>query len=121
MSLISKLTVTPLLYACGALALLCTYVVAFPIAKLVVSRQPWYAKAAADLKSKGRTSIGGWTSRSISVLLALIRSPILSDGVQPQSHQLQVTVAIDPVMSRTRATSMFRDERSTSEWAPTGR
>jgi len=45
----------------GALVLLGTYVIAFPIAKLVVSRQPWYAKARSDLKSKGSTSIGGWT------------------------------------------------------------
>ena len=45
----------------GALVLLCTYVIAFPLAKLVVSRQPWYAKASSDLKKKGTTTIGGWT------------------------------------------------------------
>jgi uncharacterized protein len=45
----------------GALVMLGTYVVAFPIAKLIVSRQPWYAKASVDLKRKGTTSIGGWT------------------------------------------------------------
>jgi uncharacterized protein len=45
----------------GALVCLGTYVIAFPIAKLVVSRQPWYAKAKTDLKAKGTTTIGGWT------------------------------------------------------------
>ena len=29
--------------------------------------------------------------------------------------------AMEPVMSSTRPTSMFLDERLTSEWAPTGR
>jgi uncharacterized protein len=45
----------------GALACLCTYAIAFPIAKLFVSRQPWYAKAATDLKRTGKTTIGGFT------------------------------------------------------------
>jgi uncharacterized protein len=40
----------------GVLAL---YVIGYPIAKLWFSRQPWYAKAAAELKTKGTTSIGG--------------------------------------------------------------
>jgi len=40
----------------GVLAL---YLVAYPVAKLLLARQPWYAKAAADLKAKGTTSIGG--------------------------------------------------------------
>lgn len=48
----------------GALVLLAIYVVGFPIAKLIVKRQPWYAKAAADLKRSGSTSIGGFVVTS---------------------------------------------------------
>ncbi len=44
----------------GALVLLGIYVVGYPIAKLVLSRQPWYAKAAHEMKTKGSTSIGGF-------------------------------------------------------------
>ena len=43
----------------GALILLALYVVGFPIAKLIVSRRPEYAKAARELKAKGRTTYGG--------------------------------------------------------------
>jgi uncharacterized protein len=43
----------------GAMVLLGTYVVGFPIAKLIVSRQPWYLKAAHDMKTKGSATIGG--------------------------------------------------------------
>jgi len=43
----------------GALVLLGIYVVGFPIAKLIVSRQDWYLKAAKDMKTKGTTTIGG--------------------------------------------------------------
>ena len=45
----------------GALYLLGTYVIGFPIAKLIVSRQPWYEKAQRDIKTKGTASIGGFT------------------------------------------------------------
>lgn len=45
----------------GALWLLGTYVVGFPIAKLIVSRRPWYEKARQDIKTKGTASIGGFT------------------------------------------------------------
>jgi uncharacterized protein len=48
----------------GALYLLGTYLVGFPIVKLIVSRQPWYAKAKRDLKTKGRARIGGFTLNS---------------------------------------------------------
>ncbi len=41
------------------LAVLATYVIGFPIAKLIVGRQPWYAKAAADLKRTGHATVGG--------------------------------------------------------------
>jgi len=43
----------------GALILFGIYVVAYPIAKIIVSRQPWYAKAAKDLRSKGSATVGG--------------------------------------------------------------
>ena len=45
----------------GALYLLGTYVIGFPIAKLIVSRMPWYEKAQRDIKTKGTASIGGFT------------------------------------------------------------
>lgn len=45
----------------GALYLFGTYLVAFPIAKLIVSRQPWYEKAKRDIKTKGSATIGGFT------------------------------------------------------------
>ena len=45
----------------GALWLLGTYVIGFPIAKLIVSRQPWYEKAKQDIKTKGTAKIGGFT------------------------------------------------------------
>jgi len=48
----------------GALVLLVTYLVAFPVAKLIVRRQPWYEKAARDLRSKGSANIGGFTLSS---------------------------------------------------------
>ncbi|MBS0319843.1 MAG: TPM domain-containing protein [Proteobacteria bacterium] len=48
----------------GALVLLATYVVGFPIAKLIVRSQPWYTKAAAELKSTGRANVGGWVITS---------------------------------------------------------
>ncbi len=48
----------------GALYLLVTYLVAFPVVKLILSRSGWYSKAAKDLKEKGRASIGGFTMTS---------------------------------------------------------
>ena len=50
--------------ATGALYLFGTYLVAFPIAKLIVSRQPWYEKAKQDIKTKGTATIGGFTLTS---------------------------------------------------------
>jgi uncharacterized protein len=46
--------------ATGALVIVCTYLVAFPIAKLIISRSKWYKKAAKGLKTKGRANIGGF-------------------------------------------------------------
>jgi uncharacterized protein len=43
----------------GALALLATYAIGFPIAKLIVSRSDWYAKAQHDMKTKGTATVGG--------------------------------------------------------------
>lgn len=45
----------------GALILVAAYLVGFPLAKILVRRKPWYVKAAADLRAKGRASIGGFT------------------------------------------------------------
>jgi uncharacterized protein len=44
----------------GALILLVTYLVVFPLAKLIVSRTGWYEKAKHDLKTKGRATVGGF-------------------------------------------------------------
>ncbi len=44
-----------------SLVLLAVYVICFPISKLLVARTAWYAKAAQDLRIKGRASIGGFT------------------------------------------------------------
>ena len=48
----------------GALVLLVIYVIGYPIAKLILSRQDWYVKAAKDMKSKGSTTIGGFVVSS---------------------------------------------------------
>ncbi len=43
----------------ATLVLLGTYLVGYPVAKLWLARQPWYAKAAAELKATGTTTVGG--------------------------------------------------------------
>jgi len=43
----------------ATVGLLALYVIGYPVAKLWLARQPWYAKAAADLKTKGSATIGG--------------------------------------------------------------
>ncbi|MBN1470425.1 MAG: YgcG family protein [Syntrophaceae bacterium] len=48
----------------GALYMLITYLVAFPIAKLLIKKSDWYNRAAKDLKTKGRANIGGFTVTS---------------------------------------------------------
>ncbi len=45
----------------GTLYLLGTYIIGFPIIKLIVSRQPWYEKAKQDITHKGLARIGGFT------------------------------------------------------------
>jgi uncharacterized protein len=48
----------------GALYMLGTYLVGFPLLKLIFRKTAWYAKAEKDLRTKGRTSIGGFTMSS---------------------------------------------------------
>ncbi|HEX3702108.1 MAG TPA: TPM domain-containing protein [Vicinamibacterales bacterium] len=48
----------------ATLALLATYLIGFPLAKRSMQNQPWYLKAAQDLKSKGSANIGGFTITS---------------------------------------------------------
>jgi len=48
----------------GALVLLTIYLIGYPVAKMLVSRSDWYAKAKADLKKKGSATIGGFTMGS---------------------------------------------------------
>ncbi len=48
----------------GALALLVTYLVGFPAAKLIVGSRGWYKKASRDLRASGRAQIGGFTLTS---------------------------------------------------------
>lgn len=48
----------------GALYLLGAYLVGFPLAKLLLKNTGWYARAQKDLRTKGRTSIGGFTVSS---------------------------------------------------------
>lgn len=45
----------------GAFVLFIAYLVLFPVAKILVSRAPWYGKARKELKSKGKARIGGFT------------------------------------------------------------
>ena len=45
----------------GAFVLFIAYLIGFPIAKLLVSRSAWYAKAGRDLKTKGKARVGGFT------------------------------------------------------------
>jgi uncharacterized protein len=48
----------------GAFACLITYVIAFPVAKLIFKNTDWYKKAKKDLRTKGRASIGGFRMSS---------------------------------------------------------
>jgi uncharacterized protein len=48
----------------AALAIVVTYGLLYPLAKIVIMRMPWYLKAKEDLKTKGAASIGGMTIRS---------------------------------------------------------
>lgn len=50
--------------ASGALKLLITYLVVYPIAKLLLRKTDWYKKAGTDLRKKGHASIGGFSISS---------------------------------------------------------
>ena len=43
----------------ATVGLLGVYLVGYPVAKLWLKRQPWYAKAAEEMKTKGTTTVGG--------------------------------------------------------------
>jgi uncharacterized protein len=47
-----------------ALGVLGVYLVGFPLAKFVVRRRPWYAKASDDLKKHGSANVNGWVITS---------------------------------------------------------
>ncbi len=44
----------------GAFICLVTYLIAFPVLKLLFKKSKWYKKAKKDLRTKGRASIGGF-------------------------------------------------------------
>jgi uncharacterized protein len=44
----------------GALVCFIIYITGFPVAKLLLKKTDWYAKAAKDIHTKGRASIGGF-------------------------------------------------------------
>jgi uncharacterized protein len=48
----------------GALSCLITYIIAFPVAKLLLKNTDWYMKAKKDLRTKGSASIGGFNLSS---------------------------------------------------------
>ena len=48
----------------GALYCLVTYLISFPLAKLLLKNTGWYLKAKNDLRTKGQASIGGFTVSS---------------------------------------------------------
>jgi uncharacterized protein len=48
----------------GALRLLITYLIVYPVAKLFLRNTEWYKKAGTDLRTKGHASIGGFSISS---------------------------------------------------------
>jgi uncharacterized protein len=48
----------------GTLIILITYVIGFPVAKLLLKNTDWYKKAGHDLRTKGKASIGGFSFSS---------------------------------------------------------
>jgi uncharacterized protein len=48
----------------ATVALLGAYLIGYPLVKLNLKRTAWYQKAAKDLRSKGKASIGGFTFSS---------------------------------------------------------
>lgn len=45
----------------GTFVMLCTYLVAYPTAKIILGRSKWYKKAKKNLKTKGHAAIGGFS------------------------------------------------------------
>jgi uncharacterized protein len=50
----------------GAFICFVSYMVLYPVAKLILGRTKWYSKAKSDLKTKGSASIGGFSFSSKS-------------------------------------------------------
>jgi len=48
----------------GALVCFFTYLIVYPVSKLLIKNSPWYEKAQSDLRTKGKASIGGFTLTS---------------------------------------------------------
>lgn len=44
----------------GAFYLLVTYIIGFPVAKVLLKKTEWYKKAKEELRTKGSASIGGF-------------------------------------------------------------
>ena len=44
----------------GAFFLLVTYIIGFPVAKVLLKKTEWYEKAQKELRTKGKASIGGF-------------------------------------------------------------
>jgi len=47
----------------AALGIVGTYGIGYPLARLFITRMPWYRKAREDIKTKGFANIGGMTIR----------------------------------------------------------
>lgn len=48
----------------GAFVCLITYIILYPISKLILKKTDWYKKAVKDLRTKGKASIGGFNVSS---------------------------------------------------------
>ena len=48
----------------GALICLITYLIVYPVSKLILGKKAWYRKAKTDLRTKGKASIGGFVVTS---------------------------------------------------------
>jgi uncharacterized protein len=48
----------------GALVCFFTYLIVYPVSKLLIKNSSWYEKAQGDLRTKGKASIGGFTFTS---------------------------------------------------------
>jgi uncharacterized protein len=48
----------------GALVCFFTYLIVYPVSKILLKNSSWYEKAQSDLRTKGKASIGGFTFTS---------------------------------------------------------